>query len=171
MAAFHRTDRAGVTWQDVDRVRKENPDWNYEQIATRLQCKSGYVRATFQRRGWIEKLPEVDKIEATFAQIEAAALQSARCPENGMLPGGSASVVALARAGRIRIHIAQKNFRVVELLSGPNAGKRTGGLAGAHVWKIVDSTGTRINGRYVDTGNARRVAPSRPREIIGGASE
>jgi hypothetical protein len=41
-----------VRWQDVDRVRRAHPDWNYPRIAVELMCRTEYVRATFQRKRW-----------------------------------------------------------------------------------------------------------------------
>lgn len=41
-----------ATWQDVDRVRREYPLFNSQQIADCLGCCGGYVRETFKRKGW-----------------------------------------------------------------------------------------------------------------------
>lgn len=69
-------------------------------------------------------------IEQGFRLIEAAALAGERCPTNatmdnpaGTLPAGVSA--ALLKAGRIRIEVYPHNWRVIELVGGPNAGKRT----------------------------------------------
>ena len=69
-------------------------------------------------------------IEKVFAQIERAALAGERCPttrttENAtgtLLPG---ITTMLLNEGRIKVEIYGHNWRVVEILKGPNAGKRT----------------------------------------------
>lgn len=88
------------------------------------------------------------KIEAAFAVLERHAADGLRCPENGIFGIVSGDVTALARQGRIRVSICGKNFRVVTILVGPCAGMSTApDPSGAHAWKIVDKTGTRVNGR------------------------
>jgi hypothetical protein len=69
-------------------------------------------------------------IEAGFALIERAALAGERCPTTlttdnptGTLLAGIAAI--LVKEGRIKIEIYGRNWRVVEILKGPNAGKRT----------------------------------------------
>lgn len=81
-------------------------------------------------------LQRLDAIERGYVEIERAAVAGERCPRNqgwgceagkyvlvgGLQPGVT---TVLARQGRIRIEIYPHNFRVVEILSGPHAGKRT----------------------------------------------
>ena len=69
-------------------------------------------------------------IEEGFAQIERAALAGERCPSthgtynsSGTLSSGITTM--LLREGRIKIEIYGRNWRVIEILKGPNAGKRT----------------------------------------------
>lgn len=82
--------------------------------------------------------------EEGFALIERAAVLGARAPTNwsmdnptGVLPSGVTS--ALVKEGRVRIEVYAKNWRVIEILKGPNAGKRTMECPynGAKPYKIV----------------------------------
>lgn len=70
------------------------------------------------------------QINSGFALIERAAIEGKRCPTNrsaenptGELASGITG--ALVKAGRIRIEVYAHNWRVVEILKGPFAGKRT----------------------------------------------
>lgn len=63
------------------------------------------------------------KYGAAFARLEQCAEGRDRCPQNDQIP--SAAFSALARAGRIKVMVFRKNYRVVEILVGPQAGKRT----------------------------------------------
>jgi hypothetical protein len=73
------------------------------------------------------------QIEQGFAAIERAALNGERCPTNhkgtenpnGTLPSGITT--ALLKEGKIRIEVYPHNYRVIEILVGSNAGKRTKG--------------------------------------------
>lgn len=70
-----------------------------------------------------------------FGLLERAALEGRRCPtldeigramhEAGVPGGPSGATSALARDGRIRVEVFGKNYRVVTILTGPNAGKTT----------------------------------------------
>jgi hypothetical protein len=65
-----------------------------------------------------------------FAEIERAAVNDARCPTNRSQenPTGTLRIgvtTELVREGKIKIEVYAHNWRVVELLTGPNAGKRT----------------------------------------------
>lgn len=61
-----------------------------------------------------------------FRIVEAAAVAGERCPTNDQMPDGMQTVIGrLARAGRVRIEVYGRNWRVVEILTGPNKGKRT----------------------------------------------
>jgi len=69
-------------------------------------------------------------LNQALAAIEAAAVAGERCPVTARegvdgLPAGATTV--LAREGRIRIEVYPHNWRVIEILKGPNAGKRTKG--------------------------------------------
>lgn len=81
-----------------------------------------------QRRAIL--MPTAREIYDGYRLIEQAAIAGARCPVNITMAtpdGGLASGVtgALARDGRIRIEVYAKNWRVIEILKGPHAGKRT----------------------------------------------
>lgn len=104
-----------------------------------------------------------------FARIERAALASERCPTvfDG-LKGADTS--ALAKAGHVRIEVCGRNWRVVEILTGPNAGARTAenpdrSLRRPHL--VIDAAGTRRNGRLVvrRSGAPVTLAPVNLREI------
>ena len=69
-------------------------------------------------------------IQEGFAAIERAALKDERCPTNISMenPAGtlrSGITTALVKEGKIRIEVYAQNYRVIEILTGPNAGKRT----------------------------------------------
>lgn len=65
-------------------------------------------------------------IERSFALIEEAALKGERAPQGHPHgPLGNGTVTALYRTGRIRGAIYQNNWRVLTILTGPNAGKST----------------------------------------------
>lgn len=56
-----------TTWQDVERVRTEHPNWDSREIATELGCLSEYVRATAKRRGW--KLPSCRHYDGVLLRV------------------------------------------------------------------------------------------------------
>lgn len=77
------------------------------------------------------------QLEATFAALEKAAAEGRRCPENGTF--GVGHVPDLARAGRIRIAVYSRNYRVVTILEGPHKGKRTAPFPGrGKPYKIIE---------------------------------
>lgn len=67
-----------------------------------------------------------DILNRAFSILETAAYRGERCPLNGTTPWITADITtALARAGRIKVEVSGRNWRVVTILKGPNAGKRT----------------------------------------------
>lgn len=68
--------------------------------------------------------PRISEAEA-FAMLERAAASGARCPKAGTDGLTSQLTGDLARAGRIRIDVYPHNWRVVTIMTGPNAGKST----------------------------------------------
>jgi len=69
-------------------------------------------------------------IDAAFAALVQAALRDERAPTNkgSENPTGTMHrkiMSALLNEGRIRVEIYAKNWRVIEILTGPHAGKRT----------------------------------------------
>lgn len=105
--------------------------------------------------------------DEAFALCEAAAVAGVRAPQGrGDSPIGlrSADTTALALAGRIRVEIYAWNWRVIEILVGPNAGKRT--LAAPHgqkPWKIIDQHGSITRCGFVRTaGSASQPSAPRP---------
>lgn len=68
------------------------------------------------------------QIERTFEAIVAAAVAGERCPQEYReghpgLPSGATT--KLVQAGRVKIEVCGKNWRVAEILEGPHTGKRT----------------------------------------------
>lgn len=63
--------------------------------------------------------------ELAYSMIRTAALLGERCPINDVLPGGSASVGILCRAGLLKVEVSGHNWRVATLLTGADAGKTT----------------------------------------------
>jgi hypothetical protein len=58
-----------------------------------------------------------------FDRICAIAAAGERCPKNTEIDGVGLS--QLARAGKIRIEVFNRNWRIVTILSGEHAGKQT----------------------------------------------
>lgn len=58
-----------------------------------------------------------------FDRIAAIAAVGDRCPTNQHIDG--VGLCQLARAGKIRIEVFNRNWRVVTILSGEHAGKQT----------------------------------------------
>lgn len=111
-----------------------------------------------------------------FALLEEAAARGDRCPQSR--PHGpivSGVITALARAGKIRSEVYVHNWRVVEILVGPHAGKRTAPEPTRHgtgkPYKVTDASGTRINGRLQNykTDGPNHPGPSAPKDYSRGA--
>lgn len=110
-----------------------------------------------------------ENLERVFAMIEGAAIETVRCPKKDEL-GSHAGVATkeLTLRGRIRIEIFNLNWRVAEILVGPNKGKRTEPPPPPHThskpWKVLDVRGTWVNGvlRHPAPGAAQ---PSKPRVL------
>jgi hypothetical protein len=60
-----------------------------------------------------------------FAMLERAAVNGCRCPVSRTDGLTSQLTGNLARAGQIRIDVYPHNWRVVTILTGPNAGRAT----------------------------------------------
>lgn len=76
-----------------------------------------------------------------FALLEQMARDGKRCPPNTDTRLGSEVMRELVRAGKIRICIYPRNWRSVEILTGPDAGKRTQGPPDpkAKPYKVMDA--------------------------------
>lgn len=113
----------------------------------------------------------MSKLEDCFALLEKCAVVGERCPFNFATGGhplmSGATLTLLARAGRIRVEIGQKNWRVVTILRGNHAGAHTAYPSGAkwRAYKVITNE-TRINGRIQQTGPRTHSEPSKPREIF-----
>ncbi len=66
-----------------------------------------------------------ENLERAYEAILAAALNNERCPENQTRGVDTHLCGELARAGRIKIEVFARNFRVVTILTGPHAGLKT----------------------------------------------
>lgn len=83
-------------------------------------------------------------IDEAFALFEAAAVAGERCPMTypyGPIP--TAATDALIASGHIRSMVYGRNYRVVEILKGPHAGKSTAPEPNGRALYMV-------NGRHVD---------------------
>lgn len=88
------------------------------------------------------------RLDQVFACFVSAALAGKRCPQSHELPAGSPALSReLARQGRIKIEISGHNYRTVEILTGPHAGKRTVGDPDRRApWRVITVTDL-VNGR------------------------
>lgn len=67
-----------------------------------------------------------EALQRVFEVVEQCAAAGERCPQNDQLgSGGKTALPMLARMGRVRIEIYEKNFRVVTIMEGPHKGART----------------------------------------------
>jgi hypothetical protein len=64
-------------------------------------------------------------ISEAFAMLERAAVNGFRCPVSRTDGLTSQLTSELARSGQIRIDVYPHNYRVVTIMTGPNAGKST----------------------------------------------
>lgn len=78
----------------------------------------------------------------TFVLLQQLARDGKRCPPNTDTRLGSEVMRELVRAGKIRICIYPRNWRAVEILIGPDAGKRTQGPPDpkAKPYKVMDAS-------------------------------
>lgn len=98
-----------------------------------------------------------ETLDAVFALIERAAIAGERCPnkdqigafltEQGLTRRGDSPgdmTTALARHGRLRLTVHTHNWRVAEILAGPNAGTKTKARPnGGSCYMVVDRDGPR----------------------------
>ena len=69
---------------------------------------------------------KINKLEADFRLLEAAAVAGKRCPFTQPFgPIGSDSIPTLVAGRRIRSEVYHHNYRVVTILDGPHKGKAT----------------------------------------------
>jgi len=94
------------------------------------------------------------RINAVRAILQDAAIKGERCPTaDGIArllekrrPGGWI-VPLLARRGEIKIEVSGKNWRVVEIMTGAHAGRRTAENPDGHKpYRVIDRNGD----RYLD---------------------
>ncbi|MGB6535915.1 MAG: hypothetical protein WBF58_08130 [Xanthobacteraceae bacterium] len=126
------------------------------------------VQMSHWKRVWVEpwtpplpakqerRLSHQERVELCFQVILRAAMQGERCPENGSSNVNTGLCRALADAGRIKIEVFARNFRVVTILTGRHGGRKTApppykvsqpklviSKDGKHIFKRFDS-GTRV---------------------------
>jgi hypothetical protein len=107
-----------------------------------------------------------EKLTHIFNLVVSAAIAGERCPENWKLPL-STGISQLCKHGRLKVYISGHNYRQVEILDGPHAGKRTAPDPQNHrVWKIVGRTSETLRGGINRDRPYRRQQPSKPREIF-----
>ena len=102
-------------------------------------------------------------LRRVFALVEASAVNNERCPQlqpHGVLSfAENIAILALARAGRLRIEIFAHNWRVVTICEGPHRGKhtmRSPYKGGGQPYKVIQKG---------DALPSQRQAPSAPRLI------
>lgn len=89
------------------------------------------------------KLSRSEQVQRCFEALQRAAVAGARCPLSGSDGVTSDLTAALAKSGRIKIEVYARNYRVVEILDGPNKGKRTRSAPVGHeTYKLIDKRGT-----------------------------
>ena len=115
--------------------------------------------------------------DRALEMIGQKALCGERCPTTDQIPGGATSMKILTRNGTLRVEVSMHNFRQVFILKGEHAGKATADPAPLKdgrrpkPYMIIDASGRRGSGRYAHNSRPEGYAePSRPRDIIGGAS-
>lgn len=87
------------------------------------------------------KFSKAEQRRAFNVLVEAARVK-VRCPTNDYFSHGA--VAALAHAGWIRIYVYARNWRVVEIITGPHAGARTAPPPRAYAcYRVLDAVGKR----------------------------
>lgn len=105
-----------------------------------------------------------EALNETFALLEEVARKGERCPAGKPYGPLNPNVMsALAHAGRIRIEIFTRNWRVVTIMEGPNKGAQTmppwrGGKPYRTVFK--DHIAVRGNRVMAHAGSGGRPQPS-----------
>jgi hypothetical protein len=110
----------------------------YRGFSSEMEAEDYPVQLSLWKRVWVErsvapapppketpKFSHEDRLNQCFDDIVRAALRGERCPENNTQQVNTARCRQLAAAGRIKIEVYARNFRVVTLLTGPHAGKKT----------------------------------------------
>jgi hypothetical protein len=116
-----------------------------------------------------------ERRERMLLRLALAVAAGERCPttDQGLL---SDDVSALAHAGKISVEVSTHNWRRVTILVGEHAGKSTAPnpLRRCSIYLTIDSSGTRRNGRPINSGIAlrkqQRQEPSKPR-LLGYAGK
>lgn len=107
-------------------------------------------------------MPRFDK---AFARIEQCTVDRLRCPQNDEIPGITFST--LARQGRIKVMVFRKNYRVVEILVGPHAGKQTADAPDRRIgevpYKIVDASAPSLRNTIEKKHRQEPWKPGSPR--------
>ncbi|MEQ8395031.1 hypothetical protein [Thalassobaculum sp.] len=88
-----------------------------------------------------------ERMTAMLSDLCKAARAGRRCPDAQVLRlmghiSATNTVLALAEAGKIKIEVYGHNWRVIEILEGPDAGSRTEeSPLGGKPWLMIDDSG------------------------------
>ena len=101
-------------------------------------------------------------IEDAWALVQEAAAAGLRCPTNDHFKSNGGALRELAYQGRIRIKVYAHNWRVVEIMEGPHAGKSTmRAPTSGPPYRVIDKDRSRLTH---ETGERhQRGEPSLPR--------
>lgn len=111
-------------------------------------------------------MPTREQLDTAFATLERFAVAGDRAPMADTHGITSTLTTALCREGRIRSEVYALNWRVIEIMVGPNAGKRTAECPtkGAKPYLTVGRETVHHNRRR-DYGSHSRPQPSAPRAL------
>ena len=102
------------------------------------------------------------KLHVLFQRLCDCAIRGERCPTADQL-AGLPPPSELAHAGKIRIEVFARNWRVVTILTGPHAGKSTmrdpAGVRGAKPYRVIDGSSLTTRGSIPPE---QRRAPWKP---------
>lgn len=106
-----------------------------------------------------------ETLDACMSMIEAAARAGERCPTGeqiaarmrslGMSDSVDGAVPQLARAGKLRIEVGHRNWRVVKILAGPAKGLNTAYPPNGLPWRPYLIIGPK--GREIPKRRQRRL--------------
>ena len=102
-----------------------------------------------------------------FAFLEEQVRGGHRCPPNTDPHLGREVIHELMRTGKIRVCVYPRNWRTVEILTGPLAGKQTMGPPGpqAKPYKVMDASSLAEAIRRAPTGVQPHTFRKLPRRI------
>lgn len=105
------------------------------------------------------------KQDEAFRLIESTAAAGDRCPQRTIIP--SLMFCKLARQGKIRVRIFARNWRVVDVLVGPYAGRSTADdpqrRVGEKPYKVVDASAPALRVEIPKQNRQEPWKPGQPR--------